>query len=283
MASVPPTVGFNLPLGEVKLPTNKLKINRAKTAAKMIKPEEKKVEEKEAPKKRRGGLSAKSTYELARPGKALRARAQAVRDARAAAEAQPKRKTSSAGRGAYSRTQVPRGLQARAAEKRAGEAKPQMHGAVSGRVFLGSNLARKPGAMPTPTIANPDGSGRRMSNPEYGKWKNDARKFNAARQESHAIQTVGQHKPGAFTPPEQINVPGKKNVKRLQGYATSSKTAVNRSHGEAKKIENLISANIAEKKPAAPAASPAPATPAKPAARPKVAGKMARARIAGRR
>jgi hypothetical protein len=276
-----------MPLGEVKLPDKKIKINKGK-AQKFIKPEEKKAEE--APKKRKGGLSAKSTYELGRPSKALQAKARERRDARAAAAAAaeaPKRKTSSAGRGAYSRTQVPRTMQRRAAEKRAAESKPQVHGAVSGRVFLGANLARKPGPMPAPTIAHPDGSGRRASNPEYAKWKTDARKFNAARQESHAIQTVGQHKPGAFNAPEQINVPGKKNVKRLQGYATSSKTAVNRSHGEAKKIENLISANIAEKKPKAPAAPAAPASaPAatlKPVGKPKVAGKMARARLAGRR
>lgn len=242
MASVPPTVGFNLPLGQVKLPDKKIKINRAKTPAKMIKPEEKKAEE--APKKRRGGLSARSTYELGRPSKALQAKARERRDARAAA------------------------------------ANPQMHGAVSGRVFLGANLARKPGPMPAPTIANPDGSGRRAANPEYAKWKTDARKFNAARQESHAIQTVGQHKPGAFSPPEQINVPGKNNAKRLQGYSTSSKTAVNRSHGEAKKINNLISANIAEKTPKAPAA---PAATLKPVGKPKVTGKMARTRLAGRR
>jgi hypothetical protein len=69
--------------------------------------------------------------------------------------------------------------------------------------IAGPTLAKRPGAMPAPTVRGT--GGKMQSNPEYGKWKHTATDFKAHQTEQLVIQNHSAHQFQNFVAPR---IPG---------------------------------------------------------------------------
>ena len=125
-----------------------------------------------------------------------------------------------------------------------------------GVVEIGPTIPIKPGSMPRSSVKGPNG--KFMDNPEYGKWKEKARKFNAGIESQSILQPHKETLPDGspnFPPLPKVSVPGA--AQRAHGYELpkgDTRTAnkkrrgmINRMHREAVQANAMRNRNLSRR------------------------------------